>query len=201
MNRNLKFGIAALVLAAVGLFGVSTVTFDKVKEQPSTTPGSSTNPSNNDWIGKKAPDFKLAAYDGKQYSLADLKGKKVVLFFNEGIMCYPACWNQIAALGTDANLNTSDVVALSIVVDTPTAWKEVITKMPALASAKVLFDVTRSVSQEYNVLSLPSSMHKGSFPGHTYFVLDRQGVVRFSLDDPRMAIRNQDILAEVNKIN
>lgn len=30
-------------------------------------------------VGDKAPDFKLAGSDGKTYSLADLKGKTVVL--------------------------------------------------------------------------------------------------------------------------
>lgn len=30
-------------------------------------------------VGDKAPDFKLQASDGKTYSLADLKGKAVVL--------------------------------------------------------------------------------------------------------------------------
>ncbi len=31
--------------------------------------------------GAKAPDFSLAAQDGKKYSLKDFKGKKVVLYF------------------------------------------------------------------------------------------------------------------------
>ena len=32
-------------------------------------------------IGEKAPDFKLKADDGKDVSLADLRGKRVVLYF------------------------------------------------------------------------------------------------------------------------
>ena len=32
-------------------------------------------------IGKKAPDFKLTADNGKIYSLKDFKGKKIILYF------------------------------------------------------------------------------------------------------------------------
>ena len=32
-------------------------------------------------IGEKAPDFKLTADDGRNYSLKDFKGKKLVLYF------------------------------------------------------------------------------------------------------------------------
>jgi thioredoxin-dependent peroxiredoxin len=32
-------------------------------------------------IGAKAPDFLLEAHDGEKYSLKDLKGKKIVLYF------------------------------------------------------------------------------------------------------------------------
>ena len=50
-------------------------------------------------IGKKAPDFELESITGEKIKLSDYLGKKnVVLFFNEGSMCYPACWNQIAVL-------------------------------------------------------------------------------------------------------
>ena len=36
------------------------------------------------WIGNPAPAFNLAALDGKALSLADLKGKLVVLHFGAG---------------------------------------------------------------------------------------------------------------------
>jgi len=31
--------------------------------------------------GQKAPDFRLKSSDGKEYSLSDFRGKKVVLYF------------------------------------------------------------------------------------------------------------------------
>ena len=72
--------------------------------------------------------------------------------------------------------------------------------MPKLSKAKILFDSTRAVSSAYDVLSLKSSMHPGNYPGHTYFVIDRKGVVRYTLDDPVMAIRNDKLAAEIEKL-
>lgn len=151
-------------------------------------------------LNKPAPDFSLQDKNGNTYNLASLKGKKVALFFNEGIMCYPACWNQILAMSTDPRLNTSDTISLSVVIDSKEQWDSAIGKMPELSKAKLLFDFSRSVSSSYGVLTTPSSMHYGSFPGHTYVVIDREGIVRFVLDDPRMAINNDLIYSELQKI-
>ena len=79
----------------------------------------------NNLQGKPAPDFSLEAYDGKEYKLSDLKGKNVLLFFNEGLMCYPACWNQIAAFGKDKELADKAVV-LNITADPKNQWKEAV---------------------------------------------------------------------------
>src|SRR3989344_6757684 len=49
-------------------------------------------------VGKKAPDFTLPDMEGNQVSLSSLLGKNVILFFNEGLMCYPACLDQVVEL-------------------------------------------------------------------------------------------------------
>lgn len=151
-------------------------------------------------IGEEAPDFSLEGIDGGTIRLGDYRGKNVVLFFNEGDMCYPACWEQIAALGNDKRFNTGDVVAFSIVVDTKNEWKRIVSQMPKLSDAKILFDAKKSVSSAYDVLSLPSSMHRGSYPGHTYFVIDKNGIIRYVLDDPSMGIRNDRLASEIEKL-
>ncbi len=149
-------------------------------------------------VGKKAPNFTLTTYNGESYSLSGLKGKNVVLFFSEGLMCYPACWNQIAAFGTDSRFNNKDTIALSIIEDNKNDWANAIAKMPDLAKATVLFD-NGSTAQTYGVLSLPSSMHTGQLPGHSYVVIDKNGVVRYVFDDPNMAIGNDNLAAQVSK--
>jgi peroxiredoxin Q/BCP len=152
-------------------------------------------------MGKEAPDFTLYNFDNKKVSLSDYKGKKVVLFFTEGVMCYPACWNQIAAFGKDDVFKKDDTAVLTVVVDTKGEWDRAVKKMPELLSSQVLFDASKSVSEEYGVLSLASSMHKGQFPGHTYLVLDKDGIVKFIMDDPKMAVRNDELKAALEKLN
>ena len=75
-------------------------------------------------------------------------------------------------------------------------------KLPLVDSSFEDFNfLTKDVSREYGMLSLPSSMHKGQYPGHTYLILDKDGMVRFVRDDPQMAVRNDELKAELAKIN
>ena len=153
-----------------------------------------------DAAGKKAPDFTLEGLDGKTVKLNDYLGKNVVLFFNEGAMCYPACWDQIAELGNDSRFDTENIVAFSIVVDSKKQWLDIVSRSTNLTKSKILFDAARSVSQSYDVLYLESSMHPGGFPGHTYFIVDKNGIIRFTLDDPNMALANDKLFKEIEKI-
>ncbi len=154
----------------------------------------------NDLIGKPAPDFTLADRSGKTYSLASLRGKDVVLFFNEGIMCYPACWNQIASLGDDQRFQDKGAAVFSVVVDDANAWQSAVEKMPELGKATVLHDLNGKVSGTYGMLKTQSSMHYGQLPGHSYVVIDSAGVVRHVYDDPNMALHNDALLGELSKL-
>jgi len=150
-------------------------------------------------VGKSAPDFTLENYNGEKVTLSSLKGKNVILFFNEGLMCYPSCWNQIVAFGKESNLAKKAVI-LNITVDPKNDWKQAINKMPELSQSTVLFDSNRQVSVAYGVLRLGSSMHKGQFPGHSYIIIDKEGIVKFVKDDVQMAVRNQEIAQELDKL-
>lgn len=156
--------------------------------------------SANNLVGKSAPDFTLESFSGEKITLSSLRGKNIILFFNEGIMCYPSCWNQIAAFAKDTQFKDKNTVILSIVLDSKDKWQEAIKKMPDLAGATILLDPDKKVSNLYGVLNLPSSMHRGQFPGHTYVVIDKNGVVRFVNDDPAMAVRNQELANEINSL-
>ena len=152
-------------------------------------------------VGKPSPSFSLSDRDGKTYTSDNLKGKNVILFFNEGIMCYPACWNQIAAFPKDERFKKDDLVVLSVVVDPKENWEKAVKRMPDLAQATVVFDNGAAVSKQFGVLTTPSSMHYGSLPGHTYVVIDKAGVVKHVFDDPNMAIHNDQLVSEIAKLN
>ena len=152
-------------------------------------------------ISQPSPDFALADQSGKTYALNELRGKNVVLFFNEGLMCYPACWNQIVSLSKDERFKNNDTIALSVVVDSPRDWQSAIEKMPELAAATVVFDQNATISNKFGVLTAASSMHYGSLPGHTFVIIDKAGTIRYVFDDPQMGIRNDQLATEIEKLN
>ncbi len=152
-------------------------------------------------VNKQVPSFSFSDRDGNVYSSDNLRGKKVMLFFSEGLMCYPACWNQMLAFAKDDRFKTKDTIVLTVLTDSPQDWQQAINKVPDLANALVVFDAGGAASRKFGTLTAPSSMHPGSLPGHTYILIDTQGVVRYVYDDPNMAVRNDELIAEMNKLN
>lgn len=198
-SLNIKIIIGILVIAIGGL--ILFVGNKKPSEIKDTTDSVAKEKINfKEAVGQKAPDFELESIDGKTIKLSDYLGKNVVLFFNEGSMCYPACWNQMAELGNDSRFDTENITALSIVTDPRDQWLDIVSKSTNLTKAKIIFDTNRSVSKTYDVLNLASSMHRGSLPGHTYFIIDKNGVIRFTMDDPNMALANDKLIAEIEKL-
>ncbi|OGY89096.1 MAG: hypothetical protein A2927_01770 [Candidatus Komeilibacteria bacterium RIFCSPLOWO2_01_FULL_45_10] len=154
----------------------------------------------NELVNKPAPDFALADKDGRIYSLNELRGKNIILFFNEGLMCYPACWNQIVALAKDERFKNTDTVVLSVVVDPPAEWQKAVKQMPELAEATVVFDKDAATSKQFGMLTTASSMHYGSLPGHTFVLIDKERIIKHIFDDPNMSIHNDPLVAELSKI-
>lgn len=190
-----------LLLAIAGVLIIALVIVARLGSTDTTPRAGGGEPvAFDEMVGREAPDFELPSYDGESYRLSDLKGKNVVLFFNEGIMCYPSCWNQIAAFGNDPRFNNEDTVALNIVPDPKDGWGEAIEYMPELGSGTLLLDADKSVSTLYDTMNLPSSMHRGAMPGHTYLLIDKEGIVRFVYDDTQMGVRNDMLAEELDKL-
>ena len=125
----------------------------------------------NSLLEKPAPDFAFKAMDGKSYSLADLKGKTVVLNF-----WFTACGGCVMEMPDLNALKQSyagkDVVFLAFTFDDDA-------KVNAFLN-KSRFDYTiipnaRKASNDYNIYGYPTSL-----------VIDRNGVVKYincSIDD------------------
>lgn len=186
--------IFILMVFVVGLF-LNPIIFGRSRDAVA-----SGKISFSDAIGKKAPSFALEDLSGNEIKLSDYTGKFVVLFFNEGQMCYPGCWNQITVLSRDERLNNDKTVSFSIVVDKKSVWEGIVKKSPQMKESKILFDTDRVVSSAYDVLSLESSMHPGSYPGHTYVVIDKEGLIRYTLDDPNMGVWNDKLVEIISKL-
>ncbi len=216
-NNNEKSSVVLVILVLVVVSGLAYFLFksspDNSQAKQNITNNTNANMDNmhgggvatnsdalNSLIGKPMPDVKLADKDGKIYSAVDFKGKNTVLFFNEGLMCYPACWNQMVSFGSDPRFNSDKIQAISIVVDSAKDWQTAIDKMPELAKATTMFDTDASTSRQLGMLTTTSSMHRGSLPGHTYVVIDKEGIVRYVFDDPNMAIANDALFTKIGEL-
>ncbi|MEK7608342.1 MAG: redoxin domain-containing protein [Patescibacteria group bacterium] len=192
-----------LTLVAIAVFVLGGMYFLNNKSGTQSAVGDG-NATSNDalegLVGKPVPEFSLRDKNGVVYSPEALRGKNTILFFNEGIMCYPSCWNQIVALQEDKRLQSDDTIGLSIVIDTPEDWRRAAERMPELGFAKILFDIDKSVSRKFGMLTSKSSMHYGSFPGHSYVLIDKAGIVRYVYDDPNMAINNNLLVSQVARL-
>ena len=73
--------------------------------------------------------------------------------------------------------------------------------MDGIDKANIVFDKGGQISKVFGMMSVASSMRQGTSPGHTYVIIDKQGVVRYVYDDPSMAVRNDQIASELAKVN
>lgn len=149
-------------------------------------------------LDKPSPQFSLQDRNKNIYTNDNLKGKNVALFFSDGLACYPACWQQIAAFATDPRFNNADTVALSVVLESPEDWKKTTLKMDGIDKANIVFDKGGQISRAFGMTTVRSVMHQGRL-GHTYVIIDKQGIIKYVYDDPSMAIRNDQIFAELEK--
>lgn len=217
-NNDKKTPVVTIVVVSIAVLALGYFLFKSSPDNRANSPrinqtastndhhgGSSVMAANSDQlnslVGKSMPNIELKDKDGKTFTASDFKGKNTVLFFNEGLMCYPACWNQIASFGSDDRFNSSEIQAISVVVDSANDWKTAIAKMPQLAKATTMFDTGANASRQLGLLSTASSMHRGSLPGHTYVVIDKEGVVRYVFDDPNMAMANDMLFGKIGELN
>lgn len=125
-------------------------------------------------IGEKAPDFKLPASGGQVVSLADFKGKNVVLYFYPKDMT-PGCTTEACDF-RDQYENFSDVNAVIIGVSPDPIEKhhKFIEKhsLPFL----LLADVDNKVAEEYEVWKLKKNFGK-EYMGieRSTFIIDQEG--------------------------
>lgn len=130
----------------------------------------------SDLVGKKAPDIKMQASNGKTVSLADFAGKNIVLYFYPKDMT-PGCTTQACDFReNNQSFADLDTVILGVSPDPLDKHEKFITKhsLPFL----LLSDADHSLAKAYDVW-----VQKKNF-GHEYmgmerstFVIDKKGTV------------------------
>jgi peroxiredoxin len=129
--------------------------------------------------GKQAPHIALASTSGGTFDLASLRGKTVLVFFQEGIGCEP-CWTNIQ----DIERSWSRIRALGIdkfVVVTTNTLDQLRQKVAdENIRTPVLSDSTMSISRTYGANQY--GMMGDSADGHTFLVVGKDGVIKWRAD-------------------
>lgn len=196
-DKILTYALVILIIATV-LVGYSVASNKKMADHH----GGGEAASNKKFVplapGTIAPDFSLPSTAGKIISLADYKGKNILLFFNEGVMCAP-CWQEVSKLERFKqdfdNLNT---VIIPISVDDQKTWDPILKEERIVTP--ILIDAERKVSKEYKILGTPSSMHDDR-PGHTYVHIAPDSKVHASSDFPNMNVPTNVLLQHIQEFN
>lgn len=151
--------------------------------------------------GSVAPDFTLPNINGGTFTLSAYGGRSnVLLFFNEGLSCSP-CLSQMR----DLDQLNQQFVQLNILVVSITgdqagqlvSWA----RSGGPQYGFVLSDQSLTVSKAYDTLGADVSMMPGTAPGHTFFLVDKSGVIKWRADygPSNMYVPNDQIIAAVRK--
>lgn len=129
--------------------------------------------------GEQAPPIRLQSTDGSTFDLASLRGKTVLLFFQEGLSCQP-CWDQIKDI--ESNMGQFRALGIDKIVSITTDPLDAIKQKVADEgiATPILSDPTFAVSQAYNATQY--GMMNGSSDGHSFIVVGPDGRIGFRAD-------------------
>ncbi|MGW5051423.1 peroxiredoxin family protein [Actinokineospora sp. NPDC004072] len=150
-------------------------------------------------IGATAPAFTLASTSGGQVSLSDFRGKSVLLYFQEGLMCQP-CWDQITDL--ERNQPALKAAGVDAVVSITSDPVDLVTQKLAdmKLSTPTLSDPNLKVIRAYDANKY--GMMGESKAGHSFILVGPDGSIRWRADyggapDYTMYLPTQKMLADL----
>ena len=150
-------------------------------------------------VGRKAIDFSLPDETGTMHSLADFRGKKVVLYFYPKDNT-PGCTKQACAFKAayDA-FRREDIVVIGISKDSQSSHKKFKEKydLPFL----LLADEERNVIEAYDVWK-EKKLYGKTYMGVTRstYVIDEQGIIIKTFEKASPAKNATDILAYLKEL-
>lgn len=189
---------AVAVLAVVGLYLIYQSSQSK---QAATGNGGSgyRHVAGQPGAGAAAPAFTLASSQSGQVSLADYRGKNVLLYFQEGLPCQP-CWDQIRDL--EQNQSALTRAGIDAVVSITTDPANLIGQKTAdeKLSTPVLSDPDLKVSRAYGANSY--GMMGDMRDGHSFLLVVADGTIHWRGDyggapDYTMFVPTDKMLADL----
>jgi peroxiredoxin len=145
----------------------------------------------SDATTRAAPDFTLTDTSGNTVHLSDLRGRNVVLYFNEGAGCQ-SCLLQMVDIERNAGkFAAADVTVLPVVMNSA---EQIKADMAANGVRTPFLLDDGTVSAAYGTLG--KGMHEG-LPGHSFVLIDGQGTQRWYGEYPSMYLSSADLLEQI----
>ena len=150
-------------------------------------------------IGEKAPDFTLPDKDGKEISLKDFLGKKVVIYFYPKDST-PGCTKQACGFSENfKKFEENNVVVLGISKDSQKSHQNFTNKYDLKIT--LLSDTERQAIESYGVWQEKKLYGKVSMGiVRTTFIIDEQGNIEKIFDKVKAAENTEQVLQYL-KIN
>jgi peroxiredoxin len=137
-------------------------------------------------IGALAPEFSLPSTSGTDVSLSSFRGRCNVLLAFFPLAFTSTCTAENCAFTDDLEqFATAQTVVLPISVDAVPTLKEYRTKYQL--KQDLLSDFKREVSRRYGTL-----LDDQFFSSRAYFLIDKQGVLRWMHTEARLGDRRED---------
>jgi peroxiredoxin len=146
-------------------------------------------------VGQQAPDFTLKSTSGEKITLSALRGKPVLIAFFP-LAFTSTCTAELCEMRDDNDqFARRGVTVLPISVDSTDSLKEYKAKYGM--HTDLLSDFKREVSRSYGVL-----LEEPFFANRAYFLIDRDGVIRWAHVEEHPGLRRADseIFAEIDKL-
>ena len=146
-------------------------------------------------VGAAAPAFNLVNNEGKQVSLADYKGKWVVLYF------YPkdftsGCTLEARNFQRDlAKYDAANAVILGVSVDPAESHKEFCAKEGL--NFKLLADTDAKVSEQYGSIM---EYNGAKLSARNTFLIDPQGKIAKVFEKVKVAGHSEEVLAALESL-
>jgi len=137
-------------------------------------------------IGQPAPDFTLPSTAGRDVTLSSFHGKENVLVAFFPLAFTSPCTAEMCAFSEDyAQFRSAGTAVLPISVDAIPSLKAF--KEKERMGVDLLSDFFRKTARDYGVL-----MEERGFAKRSYFLVDKQGVLRWSHVETENSHRRQD---------
>lgn len=129
--------------------------------------------------GEQAPPITLPSTAGGTFDLTAMRGKTVLLYFQEGLTCQP-CWDQLKDI--QSNINQFKALGIDQIVSITTDPLDALQQKVADEgiSIPVLSDPRFAVSSAYTANGY--GMMDNSRDGHTFIIVGPDGLIKWRAD-------------------